>query len=68
MEKYKDLIRCISEELNISKEEINNDKKILGVMLAAEKWADQLGEFVFNNKESFDNSEDAVDTFYQMCY
>jgi len=64
---YKNLIDLVAEELEISSDDVMSNKEFEKVIVAAEKWADQLGEFVFKNKESFTNSEDAVDAFYNQC-
>jgi hypothetical protein len=64
---YKNLIDFIAEALNISSYRVTNSESLSKVMGAAEFWAEQLGEFVFENKESFTNAEDAVEAFYMSC-
>ena len=64
---YKDLIAFIAETLGINRDEVTIDENLNKIMVAAENWADQLGEFVFENKEAFNNAENAIDAFYESC-
>ena len=64
---YKDLISFIAEALDINRDKVTIDENLNKIMVAAENWADQLGEFVFENKEVFSNAEDAIDAFYGIC-